>query len=244
MTQHSFGGPWTEEKLARLRKYLTAYATIFARNPGALHLRTTYVDAFAGTGTRVDSKSDTLAPQLLFDDIGMSGFRKGSARIALEITPPFDHYLFIEQCADRAAELMALKAEFPHLVDRVFIANEEANSCVRRWCANTDWRHNRAVVFLDPYGMQVEWPTIEAVAQTHAIDLWLLFPLGQAVNRLLTRDGLPDAAWAASLFAGVAPQPLALHNSRNVPIYLLCFAAGNRRCAETAVKIANDLLKG
>jgi three-Cys-motif partner protein len=49
-------------------------------------------------------------------------------------------------------------------------------------------------MFLDPYGMQVEWKTIEAVAMTKAIDLWLLFPLGIGVNRLLTKSGdIPDS---------------------------------------------------
>ncbi len=44
-------------------------------------------------------------------------------------------------------------------------------------------------MFLNPYGMQVKWETIEAIAETQAIDLWLLFPLGVAVNRLLRNDG-------------------------------------------------------
>jgi three-Cys-motif partner protein len=49
-------------------------------------------------------------------------------------------------------------------------------------------------LFLDPYGMQVEWKTIEAIASTRAIDLWLLFPLGIGVNRLLTKSGdIPDS---------------------------------------------------
>jgi three-Cys-motif partner protein len=46
---------------------------------------------------------------------------------------------------------------------------------MRKICDN-DWRSHRAVLFLDPYGMQVEWQTIEAIAKTAAIDLWLLFP--------------------------------------------------------------------
>jgi three-Cys-motif partner protein len=37
--------------------------------------------------------------------------------------------------------------------------------------------------------MAVKWNTIEAIANTQAIDLWLLFPLGIAVNRLLKNDG-------------------------------------------------------
>ena len=51
-----------------------------------------------------------------------------------------------------------------------------------------NWQSHRALVFLDPYGMQVEWTTIESIAQTQAIDLWILFPLG-TVNRLLKRNG-------------------------------------------------------
>jgi three-Cys-motif partner protein len=68
-----------------------------------------------------------------------------------------------------------------------------------RWCKKTDWKKTRAVVFLDPYGMQVDWATIESIAATKAIDLWILFPLGQGVNRLLTREGPPPAAWADRL---------------------------------------------
>ena len=51
------------------------------------------------------------------------------------------------------------------------------------------------MLFLDPYGMQVEWKTIEAVATTRAIDMWLLFPLGIGVSRLLTRTGEIPSSW-------------------------------------------------
>lgn len=47
--------------------------------------------------------------------------------------------------------------------------------------------------------MEVDWATIEAIATTHAIDLWTLFPLGQAVNRVLTRSGPPEGGWADRL---------------------------------------------
>ena len=46
------------------------------------------------------------------------------------------------------------------------------------------------------------------------------------------------------IFAGVAANPLSLRNSKNVPLYLLCFAAGNPRGAPTAVKIAQQILEG
>jgi len=46
---------------------------------------------------------------------------------------------------------------------------------------------------------QVEWATIKAIAQTKAIDLWLLFPLGIGVNRLLTRSGDIPQSWRRRL---------------------------------------------
>ncbi len=51
------------------------------------------------------------------------------------------------------------------------------------------------MLFLDPYGMQVEWQTIEAIARSQAIDLWLLFPHGIGVNRLVTRSGAIPDGW-------------------------------------------------
>jgi hypothetical protein len=46
-----------------------------------------------------------------------------------------------------------------------------------------------------------------------------------------------------TLFAQVVPNPLILANSKEVPMYLLCFAAGNPKGGPTAVKIAKDILK-
>ena len=43
-------------------------------------------------------------------------------------------------------------------------------------------------MFLDPYRMQVNWETMESIAETEAIDLWILFPLG-TINRMLENDG-------------------------------------------------------
>jgi len=74
---------------------------------------------------------------------------------------------------------------------RISVRAADANTFLQQWCRETDWDKNRAVVFLDPYGMQVDWSTIEAIAATRAIVLWILFPLGQAVNRLLTKSGIP-----------------------------------------------------
>ena len=291
MTTHQFGGQWTEEKLNRIKKYLSAYMTIFKNNPRASKLNTIYVDAFAGTGYRNPEKvsKDSLP---LFDDNDAINLQKGSAQIALESVPPFNEYIFVEQSPEYAEELEKLRLNFYQYYDKITIVQKDANSYIQSWCKNKDWRFNRAVVFLNPYGMAVDWKTIEIIAQTQAIDLWLLFPLGQAVNRLLTKNSPPKGVWADRLtkffgtndweeafyrkkkqmslfdttdqplvkeanfdsignffikrlktvFAKVADTPLPLCNSRNVPIFLLCFAASNPKGAPTAVKIAQHIL--
>jgi len=290
--EHQFGGHWTEDKLSRLGKYLNAFTTIFTRHPRASKLTTMYVDAFAGTGYR-NSANDEKSTLSLFEDDDARAFQKGSAHIALETEPPFDQYLFIDETPEHTHELQSLRQQFPAKAQQISVIQEEANSFLARWCSATNWRTNRAVVFLDPYGMEVEWSTIEALAATKTIDLWILFPLGQAVNRLLIRNRPPKGAWANRLtrffgtdewsqafyhppkqgtlfeteghlekeadfdrigkffvsrleavFEKVAQNPLPLRNSRNVPIYLLCFAASNPKGAPTAVKIASHILRG
>jgi three-Cys-motif partner protein len=91
-----------------------------------------------------------------------------------------------------------LRVEFPTLAADIDVREQEANGALRDLCGK-DWHGHRAVLFLDPYGMQVEWTTIEAVAATRAIDMWLLFPLGIGVNRLVTRSGEIPEPWRRKL---------------------------------------------
>lgn len=201
MIEHTFGGDWTEVKLTRLAKYLAAYRTIFTGNERARHFSTWYVDAFAGTGSRSTAElpeSGLVLSEEVYQDAETSRYRDGSARIALGLQSPFDKYLFIEKSKSRVGELQAvIKQDFPTLIPRCDLRKDDANTVLCAWCQKRDWKKERAVVFLDPYGMQVEWSTIVALGATKAVDLWYLFPLG--VARLLTRDGNIDEAWQKRL---------------------------------------------
>jgi three-Cys-motif partner protein len=295
MAEHLFGGDWTEVKLARLDKYLKAYRTIFTGNVKARYFKTWYVDAFAGTGSRSAPDAAAKEAELLFEDVyedaDTKGYRDGSAKIAISLPDPFDNYLFIEKSKNRVKELKTMIGkDHPSLVARCDFRHGDANAVLKTWCGERDWKKERAVVFLDPYGMQVEWTTIEALAATKGIDLWYLFPLGVGVARLLKRDGKIDETWQnrldllfgtsawrtrfyevqttqtlfgdqesvertatvenirafinerlAGSFAGVA-KGLVLRNSKSSPLYLLCFAAANKRGAPTALRIAQDIL--
>ncbi|NTV47427.1 MAG: three-Cys-motif partner protein TcmP, partial [Chlorobiales bacterium] len=184
--EHSFGGNWTEKKLLCLKKYLGAYATIMNKQIFDFF----YVDAFAGTGycnPQCPNNNEDILFE--FDEANeVKEYLEGSARIALQIRPEFSQYLFIEKCRNHFVELEKLKNEFSGISEKIQLVNDEANSFIRKFCEQTSWKRSRAVMFLDPYGMQVDWTTIQAIARTKAIDLWYLFPLGTGVNRLLKKS--------------------------------------------------------
>jgi three-Cys-motif partner protein len=190
---HRFGGTWTEDKLERNSRYLQAYTMALKNQP----FRLMYVDAFAGTGYRASKKfGETVRG--FFPLPQTTGLARGSVRRALEIEPSFDEYVFIEANAGRFHELGKVEDEYPGQRARIDFRNEEANSAIIQLCRRTNWRQTRAVMFLDPYGMQVDWRTIEEVARTRHIDMWYLFPVG-AVHRLLPREGRASPVWASAL---------------------------------------------
>ncbi len=197
MTQQDlFGGSWTQQKLQVLSKYLRAYRKIFKGNERARFFEISYVDAFAGTGVIPRDTPDMFAD--FFPELAEAEeeFRKGSVKRALEVAPPFDHYVFIERDSGKCRELSALAEGFS---DRdIEIVNEDANVALLKWCSEMDTRRERAVVFLDPFGASVEWNAIKAIAQTKAVDLWVLFPYG-AINRMLIKDRKPPKALSERL---------------------------------------------
>ena len=196
--QAEFGGGWTQRKLDVLKKYLQAYTKIFKRNPRARFYSISYVDAFAGTGTLQRPALGGLAKLLPELQENEKEFRKGSVRRALEVEPPFDHYVFIEKNAKKCRELEATSAGFS---DRhVKIINKDANGALLEWCGNLDPKRERAVVFVDPFGASVKWEVIAALGRTRAVDLWILFPYS-AINRMLVRKRKPPNAWADRLTA-------------------------------------------
>lgn len=187
---HLFGGPWTQRKLAVVREYLKLYATALKNQS----FQRIYIDAFAGTGDRTDKRRESLP---LLDLPEFDAVAKGSARLALEVEPPFHRYILIERVTRRASELTALKSEFPSR--EIEIINDDANDAIATVCKTTSWRGTRGVVFLDPYGLQVTWDTLVAIARTKALDVWVLFPSGMGLNRLLTKSGDIPVEWQETL---------------------------------------------
>jgi hypothetical protein len=148
MPNHIFGGAWTERKLSVIRRYLEIYSQALKGQP----FQRIYIDAFAGTGDRTD-KRRAVQPSLDLPDLDK--VMKGSARLALEVEPPFHRYILIERVTRHVGELEGLKSEFSNR--SIEIVNADANEAISALCQNTDWRSTRGVVFLDPYGLQLTW---------------------------------------------------------------------------------------
>ena len=169
-----FGGPWTEEKLAILKKYLDAYTTALKNQP----FRLIYIDAFAGTGE----------VELTSADEGKKEFIEGSAKIAVDVDDKsFDEYIFVEKDQDRCIQLNSLKEAYQN--KNIQIENEDANDFLQNLQKN--WRRYRGVLFLDPFATEVAWATIEKIASYEALDTWILFPTS-AIARMLPKKREPD----------------------------------------------------
>ncbi|GAB5460945.1 three-Cys-motif partner protein TcmP [Hoeflea alexandrii] len=170
--KHFFGSSETERKLACLRDYLTAYSTALK----AKNFTRIYIDAFAGTGSRTETRAvlpffDQSEPKV--EEVTTPG----SATIALDVKPPFHSILLIEKDPQKAAVLRKLVATHSH--GRAHVREGDANEIVQRLCRKYDWQREgrRGVIFLDPFGMEVCWETVEAIAKTEALDCWYFFPL-------------------------------------------------------------------
>ena len=170
-TSQKFGGDWTEEKLNLFTRYLDAYLIALQNQK----FKKIYIDAFAGTGGIETSDGDQHLA--------------GSAKRALASKMKFDHYYFIEADTTKAAELQNMvDEEFSQIKQTVTVYCGDANEMLAQIIEDVDWRYNRGLLFLDPYATQVNWTTLEIVAQTKSIDVWYLFPFS-ALERMLPNNG-------------------------------------------------------
>jgi three-Cys-motif partner protein len=105
----------------------------------------------------------------------------------------------------------AIRDQFPHLSDRVELSRLDANEMLRNLCVSQNWKETRAVVFLDPFGLQIDFHTLTLLGQTEAVDLWYLVPVFAMYRQIsgegqINADGGPrvDAALGTTAWRDVA----------------------------------------
>jgi three-Cys-motif partner protein len=178
---HEFGAQHTELKLSIIEAYLKRFMT--ALRPRFAELW--YIDAFAGTGSRTvrtEAREGDLFDEPVPERVEQ---RRGSAQIAIDVLPGFDRLIFMDSKPAHCAALRELAGQ--HKDREIIVVEGDANRAIQSAIRWDGWKSARAVLFLDPYGMEVEWATLESVAKTRAIDVWFLFSLS-GLYRQATRS--------------------------------------------------------
>lgn len=180
---NQFGGNWTESKMEIVVAYAKAYLTIMQKQKW---VKTIYFDGFAGSGLiETDDGSEKL---------------KGTALRILDITEPkeFDMYYFVELDENNKEELEVTIQE-NYFGKNVHVVNADCNEKLLKMAQFLQKNKSyRALAFVDPYGMSVNWESIE-VLKGLGVDLWILVPTGIGINRLLKSDGNISDAWLQKL---------------------------------------------
>ena len=190
-----WGGSWTEEKLDAFEKYVNAYLTIMNTYRTKWGWKLVYFDGFAGSGSR-ESKNKEYESNLLqelFKDDSIAreelDLYKGAAERVLGIKQRgFDYYYFIDKDKESSEKLQKLLSVFEN-GNKIKYINSDANEQVKLLAEAMHKNKTLAsLALLDPFGMQVNWKSIECLKGTRT-DLWILIPTGVIVNRLLDRKG-------------------------------------------------------
>lgn len=159
---------WTEEKLMILESYLDAFADACKSAGGWYGL-----DLFAGPGL---NWSDTRDEE-----------RNGSPIIALEAESPRATQIIAAESYKKSFD--ALRRRTESYGDRIRLFNGDANQIVGDMLAPVPTRAP-AFAFLDPEGSELDWRTVEAVANhkrghSHTkIEQLILFPTDTGFMRL------------------------------------------------------------
>lgn len=199
-SQKSWGGEWTDMKLDAFEKYVKAYLTIMKKYATENSWKLFYFDAFAGNGSReaipeeVNNTEVTLFGDKEIEEITEQASYKGAAECVLGCNIDgfsFDYYYFVDKNEKSLQTLEEkLKKTFPDKAKCMAFKLGDANERILELVDYVKSHPKCAVlILLDPFGMQLNWETLQVLKDIKHIDLWILVPSGVIINRLLTRNG-------------------------------------------------------
>lgn len=203
---NQFGGSWTFQKVRIIEEYAKAYLQIMKDHP---YWKLMYFDGFAGTGEfQVKGK---MSPSVFEDNT--IGLFEGAARTIASIKEPkpFDMCYFVELEKQKA---LLLRASIEKIREGgVYVVEEDCNQKILDLAGfltgkrGSGGQNYKVLAFIDPFGMNVQWSSVEALRGL-GIDMWILAPTGIGANRLLPRNGQIPDSWASKLesFFGVSKE--------------------------------------
>ena len=188
----SWGGQWTEDKLNAFENYVKAYLKIMNSYRDKYCWKLLYFDGFAGSGSRTISADNTRAEESLFAEFNIfeeEDTYKGAAERVLNIEQRgFDSYYFIDIDKESSNKLKQKLSRYEDSRNLNFITSDANGELHKLADMMRRDKSISSLVLLDPFGMQVDWASIEKFKNTRT-DLWILIPTGVIVNRLLDRNG-------------------------------------------------------
>jgi len=187
----SWGGSWTEQKLQAFEKYVNAYLTIMLNQRRKFNGWTTNNNLywrFCWLWWQIFTKDqDTLSFSELNIDESEIKVYKGSAERVVKLDKKFDEYYFIDT-DENALNKLKTKIE-PHFDEKskYVFWQKDINAALIEFSNYLD-NSKVALILLDPFGMQLNWESIEKL-KNKRVDVWILLPSGVIINRLLDRQG-------------------------------------------------------
>jgi three-Cys-motif partner protein len=190
----TWGNKWTIEKLNAFKKYVDAYLTIMEVHKTKYGWKTLYFDGFAGSGDlkKSGNNQEETDPTSSLLDLEVEEAEvqvyKGAAESVLSLPKKFDYYYFVDKNKESLKRLEQ-KLEPFNVDNRLIFRDSDANEQIKKLAAALKKdKKLRALVLLDPFGMQINWESIELLKDTKS-DVWILVPSGVIVNRLLDKKG-------------------------------------------------------
>jgi three-Cys-motif partner protein len=167
-------GEWSEIKLDIMREYAGAYVNILSKKSWCKGY--VYIDAFAGAGQHIRKATGELIA--------------GSPLNALSVEPPFTEYHYIDLDGEKVVELEKLAADSPNVTVYHDDCNETLVKSIFPDLAYETYK--RGLCFLDPYGLHLDWKTVEMAGKMGTIDILINFPI-MDMNRNVLFDDLSKA---------------------------------------------------
>lgn len=164
-------GYWSEVKLEIVRDYARAYSQILSaqKNPSLYHI---YIDGFAGRGLHLSKRTGEYVA--------------GSPLNALNISPPFREFHFVDLDGSKVKQLRDVASERRD----VYVHEKDCNEVLLkevfpRVCYEN---YRRGLCLLDPYGLHLNWEVIHSAGQMKSLEIFLNFPVMDMNMNVLWHD--------------------------------------------------------
>ncbi|OPY74713.1 MAG: hypothetical protein A4E65_03767 [Syntrophorhabdus sp. PtaU1.Bin153] len=163
-------GEWSEIKLDILKEYAGAYTAILSKKSWCKGY--IYIDAFAGPGQHIRKTTGE--------------FVTGSPLNALSVRPSFTEYHYIDLDGEKVEELRKIADNRAGVHVYHGDCNEKlTQDILPRLTYDT---YKRALCFLDPYGLHLEWKTVKLAGSLKTVDIFLNFPIMDINRNVLFAD--------------------------------------------------------